>query len=336
MSALSRFKIMGISAGISRLRCAIVNYIFTLLLFLMLVLGAGVGMSVVRGAAIFYIYVAVALLLSLLFQVRFRVAPASEESVKQLEHEVRELRGKCHATQEENQRLKYDLKHSRGNLLNLSWISEINIASFEHEDQKIFDYYKDKDKGNIGPWGRREDVQCDYNRRLIGVLKTNYTVKAGVDLASLRLVEQVDCILVTKPSVRVNGVSNVTTEWLIKLELRKAGIFEKHWEWTEFDHSFEKTDSEFWENTRIEEMKRATDLREYHGNAIQRVEEQARAKISTLIGLATGKRVEYIDEYDLEEAMELQDLIHSNSNETYALPADGDNISGDGNINAQS
>jgi len=116
---------------------ALRNYAFNVGFFAFLLLGAGFSYTLISGILLAIAIVVISVLMAFVFQIRFRHRPPSETDVTDLVYEVASLKESLELRENENLKLKYDIKNERVNLLSIDWLWEINISGIGYEKKKF-------------------------------------------------------------------------------------------------------------------------------------------------------------------------------------------------------
>lgn len=303
-------RIERMKGSLQNIKVSVTNYLFTIVFFLLVLIASGFGFYISKGLTLLLLYAGTAIVLGLVFQIRFRSAPASETNVREIRAKIKELQEKLHEEQLENSQLRYDIKNQRTRLLKMDWIWEINISKIEHERQKVFNYLKQKRDGTLVNWAEKNDGTIKRgDRRMLGVLRTGYSLKAGVDLRSLRVSEVNGVLKCSNPVISITGVSDLQSSWEIKVELRLGGIAADTWMLVDPDQGLENMDMEFWEGELKKAIESASQIDSIEPSLLNVVTSEAKTRITNLLSYVSGLRVEFVDPSEPELELTLGEFV---------------------------
>lgn len=286
------------------------NFVFTAAFFTLLLFGAGFVFSITTGSLLTIGIIVVSLAFAIIFQLRFRTQPPSEIDVKDLQLKVYDLKQSLHQQENENLKLKYEIQNDRTNLLSLEWLWETNISGIQYENKRVLDYYKSHDNKTIIPWNDRDKSEVTlWDKRFIGVLLTQYVVKAGVNIKNLLVADKGSLLLCSKPTVIATGVSEVKSSWEIKVELKQVAAFGKKWVMTKPNDANNSMDYEFWESELMKAMEDASNIKSVDKKVLRILEDEAIIRVKSLLSMMSGKAVKICSSDELDSSLTLEEYV---------------------------
>jgi hypothetical protein len=295
----------------------VLNFLFTTIFFLLLIFASGIILTVSKGFLTLSLCAITALCLGLVFQLRFRKRPASEIDIADYRKDIAKLEQELEQTKR-----KKPVVFSYGNLLKMDWIWEINVAEVTQEKFDVCDNYMSKQNLTPIPW--QESSQGDHKKgdhRMIGVLKTRFNVKAGTNLRSL-LVEPNGAVLkCSKPIVSNNGVSNIKTEWLTQVDLKRG--FNGRWAVNESPNIA----NDHWESVYRDATESASNADSFEPGLLKIIQEEIKTRLQAMLG---DIQVEFIDRELLSKPVQIGTYFN-NLNTTPQPQQLVSNTSADGN-----
>lgn len=288
-----------------QIKTSIYNILFTVVTFLVLVIASGFIFSQFTGQFFLFIVVTLALVLGILFQIRFRGRPPSTTDEKEKDILITELKEKPKRINEEITEFKKE--HTR--LFNLDWIWEMNITEFKYERIKHFYLHMNNKSGSIVSWTpKKQDEASRHDKRFIGLQKTKYNVKAGFNLRSLLIMDDGEVLKCSNPQIKVTGISDIRSNWETKVELRRGGAVADMW--ILVDPKNEAMDMEFWEKKLRESIEEPSGIEKIDENLKLLVETEAKARLRNLLGYCSGnKPVEFVNSHDIKSSQTISAYI---------------------------
>lgn len=255
--------------------------------------------------------------LSIIFNLQFRTEPSSVMQNFSNKDEIKGYTETINSQKDEIERLQKDSATGSVDWGKFKQIWKPNVAEYQADKTRIFDYYQQSGKKNILLWeNRNKDKQKKGDSRYTGVLRIKYLVKAGFDLSKITVDRKTITnpveIICSLPVVKAQGVSKFMPEWLIRSELtltKTEGFWNENdvWEWV--NPNLGSIGGDFWEKRYNEEVIKITHSESVHPNLSLVIEKLAKDYISDLIQVIDGKKVNFVPDKKISSPIILSDYL---------------------------
>lgn len=262
-----------------------------------------------------------ALFLSIITKIRFRFSNISEtELIKQKkadESKIQELQKELSDAEQTVVQLKEANRRQNTNLIDYSWILELNLMELTCEHTELLDFCIRNNKKPV-TWANRKVKEIDkenektWSHRAIGYLKIPYKAKIGVDLTRARFFckHNEGVIYYWLPEPTITGIREATPSWELQVAMKFVDryVFKDYWQFID-----EETNDElkFWREQSERAVKKVTHAKEVDPHVVSVVVEVAKNRVDSIIQKMFGMKPILVTSLEeLHGAMTFQELVN--------------------------